>query len=722
MAKLANRDRSTKETKQPSKRQSSKFAAKSSAEKETKYIQDPKKLRHIANHLDGFIAFAQEQNQSFASWTDVKDTFEGYSEQTGKARVGMDLCEDETGEVRGFRFFLKKEPSQTVTGAKLIKFLDLDSEKHPFVPSQLQEALDIEFAEANFEELDLDVDGEDLTNNDLNNELESDETELLQAFNEDDELTPDFSNNSNQISQRPRTRATSPRSASKADAQRWKDSRDIHSVDNLGNSMAKHGSELNGISLAGVALQAGIAGAAALAGDDLDRRLNRLQKQITETGKRVNTLGEEVEGLIGFPALDEIEETVTPQPEQPEQEHLQERTQVTVNAPISETDPTNPLASASNVLGKQINQIESTLNTQNQTEQTLEPLSSLELDPRSDVEQNLVQIEDYLNKLNERLDRLEAKLEELKEQLIQQGQSSQIEAGETTTEPIIPTEAKSEVSLNPSTETSPQETDSQNGSNTRHYSLNQRPSLSQKDQHLVTQTVEAVEVKESPVADALLRYAWVTQEISQNRATDGIPLSGTKALYLNQNTGNAHVLIVDNNGAAAFDAFRINDKQWTVKTEAGLSEADKAGILKLPQTRETYESEATAQDFVELLKTEMPDLFDPNTPENQRNAEVGGQDDQSDFRFEVTPVKGNLYLIEGFNAKTEEPVFDAITERALGRIASIRQNDISTHYLQAVIDPLLTEQKQPVSSEEPNEYREQQTEATPTRTTKQVEL
>lgn len=722
MAKLANRDRSTKETKPSSKRQPSRSATKPSAEKGAKYIQDPKKLRHIANHLDGFIASAQEQNQSFASWTDIKDAFEDYSEQTGKARVGMDLCEDETGEVRGFRFFLKKETSQTVTGAKLIKFLDLDPDKHPFVPSQLQEALNVQFAESDFEELDLDIDGEDLAE-DLDNELEANETELLQELNEDDELTPDFSNSSNLIPQKLRTRTTPSRSASKADAQRWKDSRDIHSVDNLGSSMAKHGSELNGISLAGVALQAGIAGAATLAGDDLNYRLNHIQKRIAETGKRVNALGEEVEELISVPAPIETEETVKPQPEQLGQEQPQEQNQAIVNTTTSETDLANPLANASNVLGKQINHIESKLNTQNQAEQPFESLGSLELDPRSDIEQKLVQIEDYLNKLNERLDRLETKLEELKEQLAHQGQFSRTETEEPAIAPIITAEAESEVSLNSSAEeTSTQTTDSQNGSNIRHSTLNQRPSLSQNnDQHLMTQTVEAVEAQESPVAEALMRYAWVTQETSQNKATDGIPLSDTKALYLNQNAEDAHVLIVDNNGVAAFDAIRIDDKQWKVKTEAGLSEADRAGILNLPQTRETYESEATAQDFVELLKTEMPDLFDSNTPENQRNAEVGGQDNQSDFRFEVTPMKGDLYLIEGFNAKTEEPIFDAITERAPGRIASIRQNDIPTAYLQAVIDPPLAEQTQPVSPKEPNE-REQPAKATSARTTKQVEL
>lgn len=147
-------------------------------------LTDTRKLRHIENTLDKAIAAMQEEGD-IESLEDFKDFVEEYSEQSGKAAIAVELCtEPGSDEIKGFRFYLTKDPSQRTSGKYLIKNLGNATSKDEdyFTPSNVMEMLGIEAEDS--DNLDLDEENEDL---DLNNDLDDLEEDLL---DDEKETTP----------------------------------------------------------------------------------------------------------------------------------------------------------------------------------------------------------------------------------------------------------------------------------------------------------------------------------------------------------------------------------------------------------------------------------------------------------------------------------------------------------------------------------------------------
>lgn len=743
----------------------------SKATRDDRYIKDPNQLRHIVRHVDGFVNHVQSEQRSFSSWEEVRTAFEEHSAGTGKAAVGMNLVEHDGNDVGGFQFYFKQQPEKTTSGKHLVLGLNLDRDEAHYRPSNFAKLINLQTTQRRESTPELDLD----TEVDLDLDLDSGSTELaeletldslnsvvpdgdfiLEELEDEDELNPDLvahlaSAQGKNPSKRPGAVTSTPSSPVRSPTERYKDGRNLNDLDGLFGSAAKQGSEVNGINLAGLVGQLGVAGAAILANDDdLAKLYNRVLKKVEETGERVERDTREVESLRSpgrsteKPAHQQETDAQVASEAQAFVEEAQEAEEPIQPGPVSdESNATNPLVKASNQLGQQVNRIEAKL----APEEDFQPLGPLELDPRADIEQKLLVIEAYLNKLNERLDRLEEMIGEIKQQLDEQKLAMAAETTEAEPIATASTELPSEVqvkaigedeAIEETEEADPTEleaakvgyggatvdeeaageaywnslTPEQQQQQVEEYRRRTHPQAIEEKAELsetartVTQTVEAVSQEsaiESPTADALAQYAWVTREVS---GTDviaaGIPLSDTKTLYCHPegvNQANEQVgvqVVVLNQGATAFSATQSENNQWQVQTDT-LSEQDKREVLKLPQSREHYESETLGQAFIEKLKQDAPDLFEPNESGEPKKEELGRANADSDFRLEIStirngPRKGKL-LVEVFDSKADEPVFDAITHAQPGTAIEISQNDIPASYLQSVISPKQEQQK-----------------------------
>ncbi|MCU0550236.1 MAG: hypothetical protein MUC48_12875 [Leptolyngbya sp. Prado105] len=78
------------------------------------HLTDPARLKHVYNTLAKALSAAPVGELS--SWEEVKTHVEQFSQATGKAPIGMELCERD-GEVCGFRFYLQQYPDERTSGS-----------------------------------------------------------------------------------------------------------------------------------------------------------------------------------------------------------------------------------------------------------------------------------------------------------------------------------------------------------------------------------------------------------------------------------------------------------------------------------------------------------------------------------------------------------------------------------------------------------------------------
>jgi len=748
-------------TRTPIKKQQN---SSSSSEQKVEFrgiASEPKKVLHIAKQLDAFIEQCQANESTFGSWGEVKDAFETFSEERGTARVGMTWQERENGEVGGFQFFLKKDPEETISG----KYLALahnyhfkkSRDKQCFHPSKLKETLHVGEIEADLEELEELESLEEL--DDLEG-LDTDDTGLIDELEEEkgEGVTTSSS----------RVIGHSPPSKNRSrDTEVYEKKRHINDVEHFGSRVAQSGNEVNGLTFTGMTIQALAALTAIISSDNPNKdQFDRIMELIRKAAEKTNDLSERLDGLPGQSREESGGED-------------DNGTQAPVQAPAEEStsdesalDLSQALGAFANKVGDRVSKLENRISSKEQKDPKLKRLEPLKLDDRDSVEERLNQIEAYLNKLNERLDYLDTVVAKLEKHL----ESVQTLNSEAQAQPIQSDRNPQAVVTDEQTTATP---DSQ-----RRSEINEKvvapkvvesKSVEQASEEslTVTQTVEAIA---SPTADTLVRYACVTHEFLQNQFQDstivdpelfedefkkGYPLSATKALKVSPLNANhlqeqeqsaRQVQIVEANGNIIFDATESNNQLWQVKVDE-IDEADRSGILKLPQTLEAYEeelakaneaivteeyrqesieriepeqsaqaSEAIAQDFVEHLKmnSQLDYLFAPETADDERVAEFGDPD-QPDYWIEAIEVKNGeekgKFIIEIIDAN-DDTVFRASTDRAPGQRASIRQNDIPADYL----NTFLSDSREVEVEEAPEQVQNRTQSERPEKQSSQAEL
>ncbi|MGG6262799.1 hypothetical protein ACQ4M3_20515 [Leptolyngbya sp. AN03gr2] len=700
---------------------------------------DPAKVRHITKQLDAFIEHATANEMSFGSWGEVKETFEEFSDQRGTAKVGMTWRDRENGEVGGLMFFLRKDPEDTVSGKFLVKALN-----HHF-KEQLSEPRDEQYFHPSRLEAVLQVGAVEYEVETIEGELEA----LIEPLEEDLEgLDIDDAGSIDEIEeekgdgvsvQSSRLLRKSPRihPQSTRENQIYEQKRHLNDIENLGHRMAHAGSEVNGQTYIGLGIQAIATAVAMLPSDDpVQRQLDEAEKLLQNLENRYNNAAQRANKLPQLGQEESEEQTAAntqtaeellqnvdnrynqaaqrvnklPQPEQEESEEPKtsgsDDTSGETETPIAarsveqagneDPDVSQTLAVVSNKLGDQITGLENKVSSDSK-ESKLKPLEPLNLDDRDSIEIRLAQIIEHLHKLSERMDALEAAITKLEEQFAVSQQQTTAEEQVQLEEQLQP-QARS---------TSAPETDTQVESQTISTASNEAKSVvvpavketpveqSVEEARTVTHTVEAVP---SPQSEALVRYAWVTREVSQEEFKNGIPLSDTKTLKTSPIEAESveqggqvgcQVQIFDTSNNTIFEAVKTEANLWNIHTNQ-LEETEHKKLLELPQTTERYVSETNGQDLVEHLKIN-PDykhLFDPATADDERVAFIGDSE-EPDFQIEAIEVKKGpnkgKFIIEIID-KDEDTVFHAISAREPEQVAHICQNKIPADYLNEFLE------------------------------------
>lgn len=345
------------------------------------HLTEPARLKHVYNTLAKALSAAPVGE--LTSWEDVKVHVEQFSQSTGKAPIGMELCERD-GEVCGFRFYLEQSPNERTSGSYLVKNLkaagvDLPVDDHYFTPSSLSSVLGLAPSATLDDEISVD-NGEQ--------SFQLDEPGLI-----DEAIAPQRT----QVSQSSAQRASSqlrmqPPVSNSA--------RVLDTANHVSQDLARSNSAaIDGINLTGGASQfatsaAAVAFALMKTLDNPDgryrSRLKRLANLATQQANRLDQLFDRAEDLK---VASEPPEAVANPPE------------------IAE-----PFTEAANVLTRQTNKLSKTLDS------SLEALQPLKLDRKAAIDNQLNQIEEYLQQLSQRLDKLEAIMTRLEQQVAEQSE------------------------------------------------------------------------------------------------------------------------------------------------------------------------------------------------------------------------------------------------------------------------------------------------------------
>ena len=343
------------------------------------HLTDPARLKHIYNTLAKAISAAPVGE--LTSWEDVKAHIEQFSQATGKAPIGMELC-DRDGEICGFRFYLEQYPNERTSGSYLVKNLkavniDVPVEDHYFTPSALSAVLGL--AQSADE---LGLEDEVLISDTALNSVEL----IDEAITSQRSQAP-ANQSSYPPSSPPRTRPPSSIPTNVLDTANY-----------VSQELARSsGSGIDGINLTGGTSQfatsaAAVAFALIKVLDNPDgqhrSRLKRLANFATQQANRLDQLFDRAEDL----------------------EVASEPTQTESSPPAID----EPFAEVTNVLTRQTNQLSKTLDS------SLEALQPLKLDRKAAIDEQLNQIEGYLHQLSQRLDRLEEVMARLEQQVIEQ--------------------------------------------------------------------------------------------------------------------------------------------------------------------------------------------------------------------------------------------------------------------------------------------------------------
>ena len=341
------------------------------------HLTDPARLKHVYNTLAKALSAAPVGE--LTSWEDVKAHVEQFSQSTGKAPIGMELCERD-GEVCGFRFYLEQSPNERTSGSYLVKNLkaagvDLPVEDHYFTPSSLSGVLGLEQSVALDDEISLDSEEQ---------ALQFDEPGLI-----DEAITPQRTQVSQSNIRRAATQPKTPTSAKVLDT-----------VNHVSQDLARSNSAaIDGINLTGGTSQfatstAAVAFALMKALDNPEgryrSRLKRLANLATQQANRLDQLFDRAEDLE---VASEPPEAIANPPE------------------IAE-----PFTEAASVLTRQTNKLSKTLDS------SISALQPLKLDRKAEIDNQLNQIEEYLQQLSERLDQLEAIMTRLEQQVAEQSE------------------------------------------------------------------------------------------------------------------------------------------------------------------------------------------------------------------------------------------------------------------------------------------------------------
>ena len=679
--------------------------------KQWQNLTDIRKLRHIENTLDKAIAAMQEEG-GIESLEDFKNFVEEYSEQSGKAAIAVELCtEPGSEEIRGFRFYLTKDPNQRTSGKYLIKNLGDATSKDEdyFTPSNVMEILGIEAEDS--DNLDLDEDDEDLDlDNDLDDleeeasprrstskqsnnhskqkpasiaakrtakpqvaEAESDDVDPEELL-EDDEVHSAKPKNQNKAAARTVTKPQRRNRETEADSndQKSKSAKDFadnlaEEVSRLSANAATKGNELNGINEIGLAGQLtslgivlGTKGITML--DDLleqirrqgeEKRLSDILKDLEEKDARIGKLFKRIAKVVESTPAEELPEELAPFAEIFKQEFRQ-----------SETLANNPIASAAAQVGEKIDKLGSQLDPEYKSQ-------PLQLDKNAPISEQLDQIEKYLNKLSQRLDRLEAIVSDLEEKLVSKAQTQSrptedvVPAAKLEVERVSSSPTKLKVSKQKSTvvnnsvdvlEPDDEDLDEKELHATQE-KIGSNGSLETDDPEDILEQIvvqRKVQQQRAACAESLVNFAAVTAQVTQQSPQEGIPLTGGSTLFVEGQNDQLSFTLKSNNGQELFAGTK-KDGQWVVIGD-NLNPDEKNHILNLPQSSEDYAIKASAQALVEKFQETFPKRFSGE----KEPTFTWKENKQPKYEFEILSLKGSKVL-QGFDPrKGDEQVFEAV--------------------------------------------------------------
>jgi hypothetical protein len=630
---MAATTRSAKTTQQPT------YQRKTHRSQPSHHLTDPARLKHIFNTLTKAISAAPQGE--LQSWEDVKAYVEDFSHATGKAAIGMELCERDK-EVRGFRFYLEQYPAERTSGSYLVKNLqaagiDLPVDDSYFTPSSLAGVLGLESEEAPLE-LDTDewlldpLDNDDRSDAGNDTALDDDLTLqpnrprseqpvahphhesvglIDQVITEDDPQFPQSkqpkqpSTSSAQKSFRPAERQNEAIAASVLDA-----------ANRATQGLTANGSgAVDGLNIAGGTGQlmtstVAVAIALAKALDDPDScrqtKLKKLANLAMQQAQRLDDLSDRAEPLL--PPENLGTENLTADTHEPQ--------------PFIE-----PWVEASSLLTTRTNQLTQKIDP------SLDRLEPLNLNLKTSLDVQINQIEGYLKQLSKRLDRLEDAITRLEEQV------AQLQAP-------TPEAAVSEATH-----------------------------LDNADQY----------------AETLWGYAQTLHTLGQG---DEIALSDNKTLWVETQDNATRLLVSDANlNDIWFEAERSDADPWQVHTNT-LSERDYQAILHLPQTPEQYAQLASAQVMAEIFQQQMPSDDHPIS--------FAWTDHQGKpkYIFEMTEAEANgARSLTGYAANHHQPVFLATLSDK--QPPQIQQCTISRDEIESLLRDLAPEAEQAVEKKAP---------------------
>jgi hypothetical protein len=573
-------------------------------------LTDRRKLRHLENTLDKAITRALQEG-GIESHEDFKASVESFSERSGKAPITVELCEGggSDDEIRGYRFYLTSDPSQRTSGKYLIKNLEgvTDKDENYFTPSNIAEMFG--FEEAEFGDLDTDLDDALALDDDLDKESDEALNALLNGDLDDDlddlgdeELAPvptakNQVKSSSKAQSKTQSKAQTQGKASKSNGRDFRYRDPIEEASRLSASAAVNGRETNGVNVAGLAGQLAALGIVVgqgvlenLASQDDEERIERIVRELQRQNEQVDHLTSRL------------------------QEATTGRSIVTPSAEPEPVAGENPLADAAATVGSKVD----TLGVKLDSTYKGQPL---EIDREASISEQLDQIEAYLKGLSKRLDRLEVVVSRLEKQIAEQTNSAMVEPEVDTEESQIAAPAQAIA----------------------------------KSKVLEQLMARRADPEQIACAESLVGFARAAHADLDDADREGIPISSNKTLQLEEQ-GNQVAIALNNNQGNTLFAGNRTDGQWAIATDH-LSPDEKTSIGKLPQSKEDYITKASAQALIATFQEKLPERFSGEAEPVFTWTDQG----EAKYEFEVVSLPNGTQLLQGFDPNhKDEQVFDAM--------------------------------------------------------------
>jgi hypothetical protein len=599
----------TKTPTRPKQRQSNQKRDSSSRQSRTwQNLTDRRKLRHLENTLDKAITKALQQGE-IESHEDFKAYVESFSERSGKAPITVELCEGggNDDEIRGYRFYLTSDPNQRTSGKYLIKNLEgvTDKDENYFTPSNIAEMFG--FEEAEFDDhldaelddaLDLDDDFDEESDEDLNTLLDADLDAELDDL-EDAELAPSKhqAKTSTKAQSRTQSKTQAQGKAGKSNQRDFRYRDPMEEASRLSASAAVNGRETNGVNVVGLSGQLATLGIVVGQGVLENLAAQNDEERIERIVRELQRQNEQVDNLTS-----RLQEATTG------------RATVTPTAEPEQIAVENPLATAAATVGNKVDGLGIKLDPTYKSQ-------PLELDREASVSEQLDQIEAYLKGLSKRLDRLEVVVSRLEKQIAEQTSSAMVE-------PEVDTEESQ--SADPK----------------------QPIAESKVLEQLMARRADPQQVS---CAESLVGFARVANELSDDADQEGIAISSSKALRMEEQ-GDQVVITLNNNQGNTLFAGNRTDGQWAI-AEDHLNSEEKAAIAKLPQSKQEYATKASAQALIATFQEKLPERFSGEAEPVFTWTDQG----KAKYEFEVVTLPNGTQLLQGFDPNhKDEQVFDAM--------------------------------------------------------------